>query len=352
MDVFGYLPEKEELAHWLTTEDAEAVSGLFAAALAARKAYRGSKVYLRGLIELSNICVKDCLYCGLRSSNRDVQRYELEDEKVYSEAMFAWKEHYGSLVIQSGERTDARFVDRITRLVRKIKELSSGRLGITLSCGEQRPEVYREWFEAGAHRYLLRIESSDPDLYRKIHPDNPKHSFDRRLACLGYLRDAGYKVGTGVMIGLPFQTPMQLAGDLLFFKNIDVDMVGMGPYLEHDRTPLYAFRNRIPSPERRLDLSLRMVALLRLLMPEINIAATTAMQVLDPLGREKAIMAGANVIMPNMTDPENRESYQIYNNKPGLKDDAAITKSRIVENLAAAGISIGWDEWGDSQKVH
>ena len=222
-------------------------------------------------------------------------------------------------------------------------------LGITLSLGEQTEEVYREWYEAGAHRYLLRIESSIRELYEKIHPVDAVHSYETRVQALRDLRKCGYQVGTGVMIGLPFQTAANLADDLLFFKEMDIDMCGMGPYLEHSETPLYACRHLIPDLERRLDLSLRMVALLRLLMPDINIAATTAMQAIVPDGRERAIMAGANVLMPNLTLSEVREEYQIYQNKPGVGEDAAISSSRTEQRLREMKIPIGYGQWGDSR---
>ncbi len=340
---------REELVTLLSLTDADEIAALFKEAFDCKIRTRGDKVYLRGLIEISNICRKNCLYCGLRHSNISVRRYELDDETVLKEAGFAYDAGYGSVVIQGGERRDGEFISRIESLLRGIKK--KGNIGITLSLGEQTDETYRRWFEAGAHRYLLRIESSDRNLYARIHPDNNLHSFDERLACLESLKKNGYKVGTGVMIGLPFQTFENLADDLLFFKETGVDMVGMGPYLEHDMTPLYEYRNLLMSGHERLLLSLKMVALLRLMMPDINIAATTAMQVLDPYGREKAIMAGANVLMPNMTDPDNRENYQIYNNKPGINDDAEITKSKIIENLESFGIRIGWNEWGDARPV-
>ena len=175
------------------------------------------------------------------------------------------------------------------------------------------------------------------------------HSYETRVQALKDLRKCGYQVGTGVMIGLPFQTAANLADDLLFFKEMDIDMCGMGPYLEHSETPLYACRHLIPDLERRLDLSLRMVALLRLLMPDINIAATTAMQAIAPDGRERAIMAGANVLMPNLTLSEVREEYQIYQNKPGVGEDAAISSSRTEQRLREMKIPIGYGQWGDSR---
>jgi len=333
----------------LSLSDADSLALLYAQANAVKTSTIGNKVYLRGLIEFSNICSKNCYYCGIRSGNKAVKRYELSDDEVLAAVDFAWKNRYGSVVLQSGEQQSNHFTKRITDLLQKIKSFTNNEVGITLSCGEQSAETYRKWFNAGAHRYLLRIETSNRDLYYKLHPDNEKHSFDKRLAAIQYLRDEGYQVGTGVMIGLPFQTIENLADDLLFFQSMNVDMVGMGPYLEHSQTPLYKYRNILLPPEKRLELALKMVATLRLLIPDINIAATTALQVLHPEGREMAVLAGANIIMPNMTLPEFRPEYQIYEHKPGINDDAAVSKSKLEKYLHNAGITIGYNEWGDSQ---
>ena len=342
--------DREGLISVLEDNNPERAQALYAQAYRVKKETVGESVYLRGLVEISNICRKNCLYCGIRRDNKNTGRYELDSDEVLSAAEFAAKEGYGSMVIQGGERTDRRFIDKITNLLYEVKRRWP--LGITLSLGEQAEEVYREWFEAGAHRYLLRIESSTRELYEKIHPVDSVHSYDTRLQALKDLRKCGYQVGTGVMIGLPFQTAGHLADDLLFFKRMDIDMCGMGPYLEHSDTPLYAYRYRIPDQGRRLELSLKMVALLRLLMPDINIAATTAMQAIVPDGRERAIMAGANVLMPNLTISEVREEYQIYQNKPGVGEDAAISSSRTEERLRKMKIPIGYGQWGDSRHFH
>lgn len=338
-------PDRDLLMGWLEEKDPRKIELFLKEAYRIKEETIGTKVYLRGLIELSNRCSKDCYYCGIRASNKQVERYELNDEQVYECAMFAWKARYGSLVLQAGERSGPRFTSRVTKLVKGIKEMTNGELGITLSLGEQEREVYQEWFDAGAHRYLLRIESSNPDLYKKIHPNNEKHSWEKRVIAIKNLITAGYQTGTGVMIGLPFQTTRDLADDLLFIRDIGVHMVGMGPYLRHSQTPL----GKMIHDNQDLSLTLMMVALLRHLMPKINIAATTAMQVIDPIGREKAVMAGANIIMPNMTISEVRKNYQIYENKPGIEDDAAISKGKLEENLQKMGIRIGWAEWGDSK---
>jgi biotin synthase len=336
---------KDEVLAILSETDPQAIEKILKEAYDVKVENIGSKVYLRGLIELSNICIKNCLYCGIRKDNDHVHRYELSDKQVLEAAQFAWEAGYGSLVLQAGERVSSEYVGKVTRLVREIKEISEGKLGISLSLGEQSRDVYREWFDAGAHRYLLRIESSNPELYSKIHPANNLHSWERRVQALKDLKEIGYQTGTGVMIGLPYQTLEDLADDLMFIKSMGIHMVGMGPYLTHSETPM----GSLGITTTDLSLTLKMVAALRLLLPKINIAATTAMQVVDPEGREKAVLAGANIIMPNMTITEVRESYQIYENKPGIKDDAAISKTKLEMNLEKNGIEIGWGEWGDSR---
>ena len=340
---------RNEIIERLSLSEPASLASLYAEANALKTSIIGNKVYLRGLIEFSNICSKNCYYCGIRSENKAVDRYELTDEEVLTAVDFAWKNRYGSVVLQSGEQQSAYFTKRITNLLQKIKNYTNNEVGITLSCGEQSAATYREWFKAGAHRYLLRIETSDRELYHKLHPNDAQHSFDNRLAAIKRLRDDGYQVGTGVMIGLPFQTIEHLIDDLLFFQSMNVDMVGMGPYLEHSQTPLYQYHHLLLPPEKRLELTLKMVATLRLLMPDINIAATTALQVLHSEGREMAVLAGANIIMPNMTLPEFRPNYLIYEHKPGINDDAAVSKSKLEQNLHNAGIEIGYGEWGDSQ---
>jgi len=322
---------------------------LFRKANEIRKQYLGNKVYLRGLIELSNICEKDCLYCGIRKSNIHVHRYNLSEKEVLDAARFAYENRFGSVVLQSGEITSQVFVRRIESLLLQIKSMTNDKLGITLSLGEQEPEVYRRWFEAGAHRYLLRIETTNEKLFRKIHPNNPLYDFKHRLDCLYSLRETGYQTGTGVMIGLPFQTVEDLAADLLFFRDFDIDMVGMGPYLEHSGTPLYENRDQLLPLEQRFNLSLKMVAVLRILMKDINIAATTALQTIDPLGREKAINVGANVVMPNITPIQYRKDYLLYEGKPCTNEEPAQCTNCLGFRINAIENEIGYDSWGDSR---
>ena len=309
----------------------------------------GNKVFFRGLVEFSNICSKDCLYCGIRKSNNKVVRYNASDDEILAACRFAWENRFGSVVLQSGEIASPVFTKRVENLLKKIKHFSNNELGITLSCGEQTNETYRRWFESGAHRYLLRIEASNPELYYKIHPNTKKHSFEKRLEALHSLRESGYQVGTGVMIGLPFQTFEDLAGDLLFLKEMDIDMCGMGPYIEHENTPLYQFRHLLKTKQERFDLALNMIAVLRLMMPDINIAAATALQAIDPAGREKALAVGANIIMPNLTPCNYRKEYLLYENKPCLDEDAELCRNCLEARIELAGCEIGYGEWGDSK---
>lgn len=327
---------REELIGMLGApfSDSETDRELFAEAVRVRNRAVGDQVYLRGLIELSNRCRKNCLYCGIRNGNSAAERYTLTDGQVLAAAEYAWRSGYGSVVIQAGERTDGVFVERIERLVRQIKTLSDGELGITLSLGEQERETYRRWFGAGAHRYLLRIEASSPELYARLHPAD--HRYEKRLECLGWLKEEGYQVGTGVMIGLPYQSVEDLADDLLFFRNLDIDMCGMGPYIEFPGTPLAEVPCAFARDER-LRLALRMIALLRLLMPDINIASTTALHALHPQGRELGIAAGANVMMPNLTPAVVRANYKLYDNKP-------------LQDMDLRGFNVALDSgWGDSR---
>jgi len=312
---------KNDLIRMLDSEG-EDRSMLFKRSAELKQKHVGNKVFYRGLIEFSNICAKDCLYCGIRKSNNEVDRYNLTDDEIVDAARFAFENDYGSIALQSGELESPVFTARVSGLLKRIKKMSGDKLGITISLGEQEEEVYREWFEAGAHRYLLRIESSNPDFYKTIHPNDDLHRYKRRNESLRLLQKTGYQTGTGVMIGLPGQTLTHLADDLLFIRDMDIDMVGMGPYIEHANTPLSSRNKELMPLLSRFDLSLKMIATLRILMKDINMAAATALQAIDPMGREKAIMIGANIIMPNITPGMYRDSYALYENKPRTDDSA------------------------------
>jgi biotin synthase len=340
---------REDLVYLLSTNEERDKHSLFRKANQVKKQNSGNVVYLRGLIELSNICRKDCFYCGIRKSNGNIERYTLKDEDVLDLAMYAWRNDFGSIVIQTGERTDKVFVDGLTSLIRTIREKTDGQLGITLSCGEQDYETYQEWFDAGAHRYLLRIETTSEELFRKIHPDNEFHRFEDRFLALENLKKAGFQAGTGVMIGLPGQTMENLADDLLFFKSFDVDMIGMGPYIPHPDAPMGKWKARLLKPAERVELSLKMIALARIMLKDVNIAASTAMQALDPDGRVKAILAGANVFMPNMTPKIFADNYHLYEGKPAVRDNAMEIVRELEVRLKGLGETVGYGKWGDSK---
>ena len=338
-------PDGQAMIRWLETDDASALAGLFARAYAVKLRHVGRKVYYRGIIEYSNICGKDCLYCGIRQGNQKVRRYTVADEDVLAAAVWAWKQDYGSIVLQAGERQDAAFAAGIEVLLARIREATGGGLGVTLSLGEQSRETFRRWREAGAKRYLLRIETSNPALYRSLHPEDHRH--DVRLRCLQDLRELDYQVGTGVMIGLPGQTAADLVADLRFFKDNDIDMIGMGPYIPHADTPLAGAMPAFDA-KRQLQLGLTMIALARLTLKDVNIAATTALQALDPRGRELGIEAGANIIMPNLTDTKYRDAYQLYDGKPCLDENAGMCRFCLEGRIASVGECVGYGEQGDS----
>ncbi|HEY4788084.1 MAG TPA: [FeFe] hydrogenase H-cluster radical SAM maturase HydE [Bacteroidales bacterium] len=340
--------EKEDIIALLSANEDDARE-LFAKAAEIKERYIGNKVYFRGLIEFSNICVKNCFYCGIRVGNKNVARYNLTNDEILDCARFAYENHYASIVLQSGEVATETFTNRIEHLLNEIKRLSNNTLGITLSLGEQTEEIYQRWFNAGCHRYLLRIESTNQELFHKIHPDDENHSFETRLNCLKSLRKLGYQVGTGVMIGLPFQTLDDLANDLLSLREFDVDMVGMGPYIEHPDTPMYQYRHLLLPKNERLQLGLKMIAILRLMMKDINIAAATALQAIDPMGREKGIKAGANVLMPNVTPGQYRNNYKLYENKPCTDENPDDCTQCLEARINMTGNSIGYNEWGDSK---
>ena len=333
-----------ELVELLTWPDAKA---FFPAAYAVKCREIGRVVSFRGLVEFGNVCEKNCYYCGIRKGNGKVHRYRMEADEIIREAELAFKAGYGSLVLQSGELTGEANAAFVEDVLRRIHAFGGDEFGVTISLGEQPEETYRRWREAGAHRYLLRIETSNPELYAKLHPAD--HSWGRRRDCLRALRRCGYQVGSGVMAGLPGQTPDDLASDIEFFASEDLDMIGMGPYIPHADTPL---GKDVPwTPElrkERLELGLRMIAATRLYLHDVNIAAATALQALDPEGREKGLLAGANVIMPNMTGARYRADYRLYDGKPCVGEDAETCRDCIGRRIAALGETVLTTARGDS----
>lgn len=276
---------------------------LFEAADQVRQEFVGDEVYLRALIEFSNHCKNDCVYCGIRRSNAAARRYRLTMEEIIQTAQKAVGYGYRTVVLQSGE--DLWFdADKMCHIIREIKKLGAA---VTLSIGEKTREEYAAYRRAGADRYLLRIETTDKSLYEKL---DPGMSWDNRARCLYDLKELGYEVGSGSLVGLPGQTLESLADDLLFFKNLPVDMAGIGPFIPHPQTPLAD-----ETSQGHFELSLKMMAVMRLLLPDINIPATTAMETLHPQGRLLALKCGANVVMPNATEGEARVKYELYPGK-------------------------------------
>lgn len=326
----------------LKDNNPETMEELITRADQVRRKFRGEAVYLRGLIEFTNYCQRNCYYCGLRRDNNAINRYRLSAKEIIDLALQANQMGFQSLALQSGENPDRKTVDFLVRVVSEIRELttrdSSIGLGITLSVGELSYADYKRLYEAGGHRYLLRIETTDPQLFASIHP--PSQTLEKRIECLKALKDIGYQVGTGIMVGLPGQTPDHLLADLQFFVDMDVDMIGMGPYIPHPQTPM----GREPSASQ-VDPwvhTLKVMALTRILMPDINMVASTALQSLRPDGLKWGLRAGANVVMPILTPIKYREDYRLYADKkykpfPQLK-----------EEIEEAGFRLGLWQWGDS----
>lgn len=329
----------------LTPPDAGCEQKLFDTALKLKRELFGNLVNLRGLIEFSNICTRDCFYCGIRRSNAKVSRYTMSEDEIVCSAALASEFGYGAVVLQSGEREDPAFTRQVTRLIEKINALPNPP-AITLSCGEQSLQTYREWAAAGAKRYLLRIESSSPEIFSAIHP--AESTLASRKAALRRIRKAGFQTGTGVMIGLPGQTLHHLAKDIKFFRDADVDMIGMGPFLPQSDTPMGDAPDDPETVKCRFSRALRMIAVTRLVLRDVNIASTTALQALDPEnGREKGVLAGANVIMPNVGNVNYRRDYQLYNGKPALDENGENIRRQLLESLQKIGELPRWDSSGD-----
>ena len=343
------IPDRQTLYGILSTQSPDEIEVIRRAAEQALLKNCGDTVRLRGLIEFSNRCVSDCYYCGIRRSNRAPKRYTLRRDEIVETARWCGKQGYGSIVLQSGERRDAKFTRFIADTVRAIKDATRSDVlphgvGITLCVGEQSAEAYQQWFDAGAHRYLLRMETSSPRLFAALHPES--QCYESRVDCLRTLKAIGYHVGTGVMIGLPGQTLDDLVDDVLFFRDVGADMIGMGPYIPHAQAVLPG-EAAIPETAIRLQLALRMIAATRLLLPNINIAATTALQTLAPDGREQGLRFGANVIMPQATPFRVRRQYTLYDGKPCLEDSAGQCASCLEGRINSVGRRILRDAWGD-----
>lgn len=318
-------PTIAELVKLLTTSEEALTAALFAAAEEKREQQQGAGVYLRALLEFSNHCTRTCHYCGLRAANQDVPRYRLTPEEILAAARLSQQLGYRTVVLQSGE--DPWFTREIVSdLIRRIKGECD--VALTLCLGERPEGDYAAWRAAGADRYLLRIETSNRELYETLHPGM---SFDHRVQCLQVLRDLGYQVGSGILVGLPGQTPQLLAEDLLFLQRLQPDMVGLGPFIPHPDTPLG------DTAQGSLETVLRVLALARLVLPDCYLVATTALGSIDPQGREKGLQAGANVLMPNATPQRVRADYAIYPNKICLDEEPQHCRVCIERRLESVG---------------
>lgn len=300
---------------------------LFSLADKTREEYVGDEVHLRGLIEFSNICKRQCKYCGLRCEDKFIDRYRISKENIISYAEHAVNMGYKTIVLQSGE-DEYYNTDLMCEIIAGIKKLG---VALTLSIGEKTYEEYKAFKEAGADRYLIRIETTDKTLYNQMHPNM---DFDNRVRCLEDLGSLGYEVGTGCLVGLPNQTIESLADDILFFKEINADMVGIGPFIPHPHTPLK------DSATGSFTLALKVMALTRILQKDINIPATTAMETLNPNGRIIALQSGANVVMPNVTTTEYRAKYEIYPNKICINENPDKCKGCISAKIQSIGRSV------------
>ena len=297
---------------------------LFKAADEVRKKYLGDEVHLRGLIEFTNICKRNCMYCGLRRDNKNLNRYRLSHEEIIDFAKKAVGYGYKTLVLQGGE-DDYYTVERLVPIVKDLKALG---VALTLSIGERPFEEYEALKKAGADRFLLRIATTDRELYEKL---DPGMSHENRIQCLKNLRKLGYEVGSGCLVGLPGQKIESLADDILFFKELDVDMNGIGPFIPNEDTPLK------DAEGGQFELALKVMAIVRLLLPDINIPATTAMETLNKQGRVIALQCGANVVMPNVTEGEHRKLYALYPGKICTGDTPAHCRGCISGKIRGIG---------------
>lgn len=303
---------------------------LFERAREVRHRYYQHDVYIRGLIEFTNYCKNDCYYCGIRRSNRNARRYRLSKEQILDCCETGYKLGFRTFVLQGGE--DGHYTDEVlTDIVRTIRSRFPD-CAITLSIGERSYDSYRQLYEAGADRYLLRHETYDPQHYGKLHPETL--TAGHRQQCLRNLREIGYQVGTGFMVGSPWQTPENLADDMLFLKELNPQMVGIGPFIPHHDTPF------ADQPAGTLELTLFMLGLIRLMLPKVLLPSTTALGTIAPDGREKGILSGANVVMPNLSPTDVRKDYLLYDNKICTGDEAAECRNCLERRMNSIGYNV------------
>jgi len=344
--------KREEILGWLRTTDESKLEELWSRADEVRRQNVGDEVYLRGLIEISNYCNRSCGYCGLRVENGEIERYRMSDEEIMSCALEGVEYGYGTVVLQAGE--DYGFsTERITNLVRRLK--SETPMAVTLSLGEREDAELVEWKKAGADRYLLRFETSNRALYDRIHPPL-KGRYSDRFALLRRLREIGYEIGSGVMVGIPGQSYDSLADDIEMFSTLDLDMIGVGPYIAHPLTPVGDPSQPAPLPESEQVANdelttYKTVALARLVCPKANIPSTSALATLNKAkGRELGLCRGANIVMPNLSPKKYRAHYEIYPSKACIDETAEECRSCMRGRIHSIGRTVGKGR-GDSPNL-
>ena len=331
----------EELSALIKTDDVSAAELLKKYADETRRKYYGKKVFLRGLIEISSYCRNDCLYCGIRRSNKSAERYRLSKEEILSCCKNGYELGFRTFVMQGGE--DSFFTDEIMADIISEIRRSYPDCAITLSLGERSRESYKLFKEAGADRYLLRHEAASPELYSKLHP--AELSLEKRKECLFALRELGYQVGAGFMVGAPFQTVDHIICDLRFLQELQPQMIGIGPFIPHHNTPFAEEKGGT------LELTLRLLGILRLMFPRVLLPATTALGTIAPNGRELGLMTGCNVVMPNLSPVMVRKKYDLYDNKICTGEEAAECRGCLQRRIESAGYEIAIER-GDCVSFH
>lgn len=329
---------------WITLldglmEDADAAAYLQNEAQLVSKAHFGNRVYIRGLIEFTNFCRNDCYYCGIRKSNSNAVRYHLSKDAIMACCQAGYELGFRTFVLQGGE--DMSYTDSaMTEIISEIRN-NYPDCAITLSVGEREHDTYQAWFDAGANRFLLRHETADEEHYRKLHPMRMRH--EHRLNCLRDLKSIGYQTGTGFMVGSPFQKTEHLAKDLAFIHDLKPEMIGIGPFIPHSDTP---YKDQSAGSLKR---TLHLISILRLMFPDALIPSTTALGTIHPEGRELGILAGANVVMPNLSPVDVRKNYLLYNDKICTGEEAAESIEQLKKKMSRIGYEIVTDR-GDYKK--
>lgn len=332
--------EADEYEALVVSFDEESASLLQEYAVKQRKEIYGNSVYVRGLIEISNICKNDCLYCGIRRSNNNADRYRLSQNEIIQCADVGYNLGFRTFVLQGGE--DAYYTDDLLEEIILRLKCKYDDIAITLSLGERSFDSYKRLYDAGADRYLLRHETADEMHYKMLHPESM--SFDNRMNCLSSLRQIGYQVGCGFMVGSPYQTPKSLAKDLKFIEKFQPDMCGIGPFIPHKDT---VFKNEAAGT---VELTCLLLSIIRLIKPNILLPSTTALGTIHPFGRERGIQSGANVVMPNLSPVSVRKKYELYDNKICTGEESAECKECLSKRMEEIGYKIVVDK-GDIKQI-